>query len=266
MWRPTFGVKCQNNLTSFFSLTGRGDNKVQRRILLLIFSVLLSVLSLGQFAYAQLESLDIGDAANTPGSTESKNGTYTIVGSGSDIWSAADGFRFAYTKVSGDFEAKVRQVSIELNNEWAKGGVHARQSVEPGAPNAQAIVTGGGSSGCELTWRTTKNGVSEEFLDVAPGQWKDDECWLKLIREGDNFSGYISKDDRNWSDLKFVTVKMSDPILVGLAVCGMNQLGKGVYDNFTITQNGRQIFPGLAVESVGKLPITWGNIKQNKDL
>jgi hypothetical protein len=234
---------------------------VPRRILLLIFSVLLSISSLGQFAYAQLESLDIGDAANTPGSTEIKDGTYTIIGSGSDIWSAADGFRFAYTKVSGDFEAKVRQVSIELKNQWAKGGVHARQSVEPGAPNAQTIVTGGGASGCELTWRTTKNGVSEEFLDVAPGQWKDDECWLKLIREGDNFNGYISKADKNWSDLKFVTVKMSDPILIGLAVCGMDQPGKGVYDNFTITQNGRQIFPGLAVESVGKLPIAWGKIK-----
>lgn len=237
-----------------------------RRILLLIFSVLLSISSLGQFAYAQLESLDIGDAANTPGSTEIKDGTYTIIGSGSDIWSAADGFRFAYTKVSGDFEAKVRQVSIELKNQWAKGGVHARQSVEPGAPNAQTIVTGGGASGCELTWRTTKNGVSEEFLDVAPGQWKDDECWLKLTREGDDFNGYISKDDKNWSDLKFTTVKMSDPICVGLAVCGMDQPGKGVYDNFTIAQNGRQIFPGFAVESVGKLPITWGNIKQNKDL
>jgi len=236
---------------------------VLRYISLLIFSVLLSLSSLGQSAYAQLESLDIGDAGNTPGSTDIKKETYTIVGSGSDIWAAADGFRFAYTKVSGNFEAKTRQVSIELKNEWAKGGIHARQSVDPGAPNAQVIVTGGGGGGCEITWRTTKGGVSEEFLDVAPGAWKDAECWLKLTREGDEFHGYISKDGKDWKDLKTTKVKMSDPILVGLAVCGMDQPGKGVYDNFTITQNGKMIFPGLAVEPVGKLPVTWGNIKQN---
>ncbi|MDQ1318682.1 MAG: hypothetical protein QG588_2344 [Candidatus Poribacteria bacterium] len=236
-----------------------------RYILLLIFSVLLSLPSLGQSAYAQLESLDIGDAANIPGSTDFNNGTYTIVGSGGDIWEAADGFRFAYTKVSGNFEALVREVSIELKNEWAKGGIHARQSVDPGAPNAQVIVTGGGGGGCEITWRTTKGGVSEEFLDVAPGAWKDDECWLKLTREGDEFHGYISKDGKDWKDLKSTKVKMSDPILVGLAVCGMDQPGKGVYDNFTITQNGRTIFPGFAVEPVGKLPLTWGSIKNITD-
>lgn len=235
---------------------------MQRRILLLSLSI-LSMLYLAQFSYAQLESLDIGDAANTPGSTDFNNGTYTIVGSGSDIWTAADGFRFAYTKISGNFEAKTRQVSIELKNEWAKGGIHTRQSVDPGAPNAQVIITGGGGGGCEITWRTTKGGVSEEFLDVAPGAWKDDKNWLKLTREGDEFHGYISIDGKDWKDLKSTKVKMSDPILVGLAVCGMNQPGKGVYDNFTITQNGRMIFPGLAVEPVGKLPLTWGNVKQN---
>jgi len=232
-----------------------------RRILLMSFSV-LAMLYLVQLSYAQLESLDIGDAANIPGSTESKNGTYTITGAGSDIWGNADGFRFAYTKVSGDFEALAREVSIELKNEWAKGGIHARQNVDPGAPNAQVIVTGGGGGGCEITWRTTQGGVSEEFLDVSPGAWKDDICWLKLTREGDEFHGYISKDAKDWKDLKSIKVKMSDPILVGLAVCGMAQEGTGVYDSFTITQNGRQIFPGLAVESVGKLPVTWGSIRQ----
>ncbi|HGE70084.1 TPA: DUF1349 domain-containing protein [Candidatus Poribacteria bacterium] len=233
-----------------------------RGVLLLTFVFLLSLISLDQLVYAQLVSIDIGDAANNPGSTKFEKGTYTIIGSGSDIWDSADGFRFAYTKVSGNFEAVVRQVSIELNNEWAKGGIHARQDTDPGAPNAQVIVTGGGGGGCQITWRSTKDGKSEEFLNVAPGPWKDDKCWLKLTREGDEFHGYISLDARNWIDLKSTKVKMSDPILVGLAMCGMNQPGKGVYDNFTITQNGKTIFP-LAIESLGKLPVTWGSIRQN---
>jgi len=231
-----------------------------KNALLLSSAILLSALFVGQIAHAQLESVDIGDAAKNPGSTEFKNGTYTIKGSGHDIWDTADGFRFAYTKVSGNFEAGVHQVSIELKNEWAKGGINARQSVDPGAVNALVIVTGGGGGGCEITWRKTKDGVSEEFLSVAPGNWKDGECWLKLTREGDEFHGYISKDGKDWVDLKSVQVKMSGPILVGLAICGMDQVGKAIYDNFTITQNNRTIFP-RAVDLKGKLSITWGKIK-----
>lgn len=233
-----------------------------KNVLLLFFSLLLSLALSEYLVYAQLVSVDIGDANKEPGSTEFKNGVYTIIGSGSDIWDNADGFRFAYTKVSGNFEAIVRQVSIELKHEWAKGGIHARQDIEPGAPNAQIIVTGGGGGGCQISWRSTRDGKSEEVLNAAPGPWKDDKCWLKLTREGDEFHGYISLDAKDWKDLKSTRVKMSDPILVGLAMCGMNQPGKGVYDNFAIIQNGKTIFP-FAIESDKKLSTVWGYIKQN---
>jgi len=216
----------------------------------------------GYMAYAQLESIDIGDATNNPGTTEIKDGTYTISGSGSDIWDAADGFRFAYTKVSGDFEAVVHQVSIELLKEWAKGGIHARQNVEPGAANAQVIVTGGGGGGCQITWRAIGDNATDEFMDDAPGAWKDGECWLKLTREGNDFHGYISEDGANWQDLQSATVEMSDPILVGLAVCGLGDMANAVYDDFTITQNGQVLFPlADAVKSAGKLSTAWGEIK-----
>jgi len=219
------------------------------------------MLLVGSIAYAQqLESIDIGDAKNNPGSTEIKDGKYTVKGSGNDIWGQADGFRFAYTEVSGDFEAVVHQISTELPGDWAKHGLHARQSVDPGAANAQAIVTGGGGGGAQITWREADGGGSSEIMDAAPGAWKDDECWLKLIRQGDEFHGYISKDGKEWQDLKSTTVTMKDPILVGLAVCGLGNIATAVYDNFTITQNGKSIFPA-AVKFEGKLPAMWGKIK-----
>lgn len=234
---------------------------MRRELFLKRFSLFIAMFLVGYTANAQdLVSIDIGDAKNTPGSTQIKKGTYTIKGAGHDIWDNADGFRFAYTKISGNFEAVARQVSIELPAEWSKGGVHARQSVDAGAPNAQVIVTGGGGGGTQITWRAKADGPSEEFLDVAPGPWKDGESWLKLTREKDEFHGYISKDGKKWTDLKTTTVKMNDPILVGLAVCGLDNVATAVYDNFTITQNGKAIFP-LAVEADGKLATTWGEMK-----
>ena len=236
-----------------------------KRSFILSLSILISMLFWVHIAYAaELESLDIGDAADNPGSTEISDAAYTIAGSGSDIWDAADGFRYAYTEVSGDFEAVVHQVSIELLKEWAKGGIHARQSVESGAANAQVIVTGGGGGGCQITWRATENGATDEFMDDAPGPWKDGECWLKLTRAGNEFHGYISEDGANWLDLRATTVEMDDSILVGLAVCGLGDIATAVYDKFTITQNGKVVFPvETAVKSEGKLPVTWGEIKSH---
>ena len=85
---------------------------------------------------------------------------------------------------------------------------------------------------------------------------------MKLTRSGNEFQGFISENGKKWLDLKSTTVKMDKPVLVGLAVCGLNKIATAVYDNFTITQNGKVIFPSTtAVESEGKLAITWGKIK-----
>ncbi len=208
----------------------------------------------------ELVSVDVGDAANTPGSTVVDGDVYTIEGNGSDIWNAADGFRFAYTEVSGDFEAVVHQISTILPKEWSKGGVHARQSEEAGAQNAQAIVTGGGASGAQLTWRPIADGPTDEFMDSAPGAWKDSECWVKLTRAGDEFHGYISEDGADWQDLLSIEVPMTDPILVGIAVCGVSALATGTYGQFSVTADGSTLFP-LDVDGRGKATVTWGALK-----
>ena len=73
----------------------------------LSLSVLASMLILGLSTYVQadLESIDVGDAANMPGSTEiSDDGTITVVGAGNDLWnvrSVDSGRRVALVLVGG---------------------------------------------------------------------------------------------------------------------------------------------------------------------
>ena len=212
----------------------------------------------------ELVSIDIGDAVDTPGSTVIDGDAYTIMGNGSDIWNEADGFRYVYTEVTGDFEAVVHQLSTDLPKEWSKGGVHARQSTDPSAQNAQAIVTGGGASGAQLTWRSDASGATDEFEHSAPGSWKDGECWVKLTRAGNEFHGYISEDGSNWEDLLSVEVVMTDAVLVGIAVCGVGVDATAAYDGFTVVASGVQVFPpdvSAAVDARDKAAVTWGMIK-----
>ena len=97
-------------------------------------------------------------------------------------------------------------------------------------------------------------------MDTAPGAWWEGECWVKLTREGDEFHGYISEDGADWQDLLAVEVPMSDPILVGLAVCGVSTVATATYDGFTVTSDGRTLYP-LDVDGRGKATTTWGELK-----
>ncbi|MBC8461641.1 MAG: hypothetical protein H8D67_27015 [Deltaproteobacteria bacterium] len=238
----------------------------------LSLTILALALLVGLCVYAdELTSIDIGDALNKPGSYEEVDGTYTIIGAGHDIWGNADGFRFAYLSLSGDFEAVVRIVSFERVDKWAKAGLMARQSVDANAKNTLSTAAAGVAGeplGVQLTWRADTGGESFElnyWERGGPSGFNDGE-WIRLTRKGNDFSASWSKDGKEWvDDYASVTVQMNDPILVGLAVtsCDANLLCKAVFDNFTILSSGKQIFPSRAVRQSGKLATTWGEIKSN---
>lgn len=229
-------------------------------------SVIIFMLFLGMSSYA-LESLDIGDAVEKPGSTEiMPDGAVTIVGAGHDIWDNEDGFRYVYMPITGDFEAIVQITYFERTTQWAKAGLMARQSVDADSVNVLSTAAAGNlpgpDLGVQLTWRATKAGETKE-LDYwelgGPIGFVDGE-WIRLIRSGNDFSASWSKDGKSWvKDYATVTVKMTDPILLGLAVtsCDKNLYCKATFNNFSV--NNKMIV--TAVDLKEKITSTWGKIK-----
>ena len=239
-----------------------------RKTLFLSPGVLLLVLVLGHSSYvkADLISIDVGDAANKPGSTEIlDDGTITVIGAGHDIWDAADGFRYVYTEVSGDFEAIVQLTYFErvAGEPWAKAGLIARETIDPGSKNALSTAAAGDAYGVQLTWRPQTNGPTSElnYWELGgPTKFNDGE-WIRLTRSGDDFSSAWSDDGVNWDDdYATVTIDMSDTITVGLAVTGHDvaKSCEASFKNFSI--NGVSAI-SAAVSSRGKLPTTWGEIR-----
>ena len=240
-----------------------------KRIFLSGLCVLVFMMIFGTVSYA-LESIDIGDAAEKPGSTEIlSNGTITIVGSGHDIWDAADGFRYVYMPISGDFEAFVQVTFFERTTEWAKAGLMARQSVDADSKNALSTAAAGKVTvppvpnlGVQLTWRLDKGGKGAEldYWDLGGPKGFVDGEWIRLKRAGNNYSASWCKDGKTWvKDYASIAVTMTDPILIGLAVvsCDKTKTCKATFKNFSV--NGKQVV--TAVDSSGKLSKTWGEIK-----
>lgn len=159
-------------------------------------------------------SADIGAIA-AAGSTALAAGVYTVRGSGADVWGAADEFRFVYAQLDGDGQITARVATLSATDPWTKAGVMIRESVQPGARYAFALVTPG--NGSDFQWRATASGAagpsgSSDHATRAP-------AWLRVQRIGSVFRGWQSVDGVTWTRRGAdVTIAMPSTVLVGLAI------------------------------------------------
>ena len=141
------------------------------------------------------------------------NGTYSVKGSGTDVWGTADQFHYAYTSLTGDGSIIARVTSIPANvNAWVKAGVMIRESLS--ASSAHGFMLVSASKGLAFQRRPATAGASVSTagtLSAAPR-------WVKLQRNGNLFTSYESADGVNWTVVGTETIPMGPSVLIGLAV------------------------------------------------
>ncbi len=140
--------------------------------------------------------------------------TYTINGSGSDIWSTSDQFHFVYQSLSGNGTIIARLYSIQEDiHEWSKAGVMIRESLD--ADSKFSMLVGSSANGVSFQNRTSTGGSAasntDSDLTAAPG-------WLKLTRSDDVFTSYYSEDGSTWTTINSKEISMSTSVYIGLAV------------------------------------------------
>lgn len=205
--------------------------------------ILLSVAFVGQRTSAQVTSRDIGPPA-FEGSTQIEDGRCTVRAGGTDIWGNRDEFHFVYLELTGDFEAVARVVSLSAINGWSKAGLMVRQSVNPSSGFAFSAVTH--ENGSIMQWRNIMGSPVGPEGGGTP--FPALPLYVKLVRKGPQFSAFRSVDGRTWEENQTqgqsdtVTIAMTDPVLVGLALTSHEPASPAtaVFDNFTI--DGRSAF------------------------
>ena len=113
------------------------------------------------------------------GSASAISGTWTLDGSGTNVWGASDEFRFAYQQVTGDVDIRVSITSLENVHDWSKAGVMIRESLTANARNAFLMVTP--TSGRFFQWRSTT-------------AWHDDSAIADQVARAPLQCGYGSSD------------------------------------------------------------------------
>jgi hypothetical protein len=176
-----------------------------------VYTVVITEDGSGQFA----AGTDIGGVGAAGGDAyDPASDTYTVRGSGSDIWGTADEFHYVWTKWAGDFEITARVDAVQDVSAWTKAGIMIRANLNPGSAHASLFASPG--KGVAFQRRPAENGVSVH----TGGPATTAPVWLKLQRSGTTITAYYRKATADeWTAIARETLAdLPSAPLVGLAV------------------------------------------------
>ena len=156
---------------------------------------------------------DIG-AVGATGTFNLSGSTFTIQGSGADIWNSSDEFRYAFQALSGDCSITAHVLNMQGTTGWAKAGVMIRETLDASSQYVINFMSPGNGTALQERVGTggSASGVSNNTGLTAP-------YWLRLVRTGDTFTAFVSPDGSNWTQTGTTTVAMNAAVYIGLAVC-----------------------------------------------
>ena len=202
-----------------------------------------------------------GYPASTGSFVESPAGTYTMTGSGSDIWSVngveADEFHFAYKMLSGAGSITAKVVSVSNTNDWAKAGVMIRETLNPDSAHAFACITP--ANGVASQYRPSAGGTSGNYNQTGIAA----PHWVKLERSISGlFTVSHSANGTSWQQVTSAvaqTIPMGSNVYIGLALTAHDAAltCQAVFSNVTTTGNvtGQWAHQDIGINSNDAEPI-----------
>jgi hypothetical protein len=176
-----------------------------------------------------LTGLDIGSPAHAGASSQSGNSA-SVTGGGSDIWSTADSFRYDYTTLSGNGQIIAEVTSQGESSTQAKAGVMIRNGTTSNAAEVSMLIQPDKTADFQAR-ATAGAATTSKQVDSTSDEW------VKLVRSGNTFSGYISTNGITWVLVETTTVSMNTVIDIGLAVTAHNNstTSKATFSNIAIS-------------------------------
>ena len=190
-------------------------------------------------------------------------------GSGSDIWTNTDSFRYSDQTLTGDGSIAARVDRLDNTATYAKAGVMIRHST---AANAAHVYLGIKPSGELETIARAGSGATAYNVAGTTGQVGP---WVRLTRVGNLFTLGGSTDGATWATVGISTVAMTGAVDIGLATCSNNFAAQttstfstvittGNFGAVTPTYNGLAAPAGptaapVAAQGTG-IVLNWGDV------
>jgi len=186
-----------------------------------------------------------GKSGALAGSAKHADGVFTLEGT-MDIWGPMDGGHFVWQPMQGDFVfiARVASMGNPGNNKHAKASLCIRESLDGGSRRVAQTITP--VDGTQFLYREATDDKTVRVMPDAaappPSVPKEKfPCWLKLVRQGNDFTGYESLDGETWWLTGTIKLDLKVDALIGLASTShtTDSLTSSVFDHVTITQTSK---------------------------
>ncbi len=174
---------------------------------------------------------------STAGAAHYSNGIFTVIGGGGWNLFFTDPVHLVYQTITGDATIVTRVASMynmpaQYGSGIAWGGVMFREALNETSKTFYLRLNS--TAGWELLWRDT-TGAS---LNSVSGSPATAPYWLKVARQGNSFSAFISPDGATWTQVgATMTISMAATLSAGITASAPNfgYNAQVVYDNVTIT-------------------------------
>jgi hypothetical protein len=178
--------------------------------------------------------------------------TYTLSGSGENMWFASDAFQFAWKKVSGDVTLTADIAFIGEGGEGHRKAVlMARQSLDANSAYADVARHGDGLTSLQARDETGANTAEIQSAMKGPAR-------VRIARRGDSFYFWVAGAGE---ELHFaggsMRVPMHDSFYVGLGVCSHNKdnVERAVFSNVELT-TGHTDAPPILYSTLEVVPVS----------
>ncbi|AGN02103.1 PAS/PAC sensor signal transduction histidine kinase [Salinarchaeum sp. Harcht-Bsk1] len=160
------------------------------------------------------ERADVGEPG-TPGRShfDPDDETWTIESAGEDIWGWENDFHFVHATCSGDVRIEARLRDALDRNEFSKTGIMVRDDL---AEDSALGYVGLTRDTLEVLW-CSEAGERTRSQQIGDTEGRYD--WLRLDREGDLLTAFVSADGAEWFPIDQRRVALGETVHAGLAVC-----------------------------------------------
>src|SRR5215208_6957897 len=188
-------------------------------LLLLLFTLLAAATVRAQTSAGEFEGqTGVGGARKVaPARFNPTDETYTVSGSGANMWGARDEFHFVWRRMRGDFILTARVSFVGRGAEaHRKLGWQVRSTLDADSPHAGAVLHGDGLT--SLQFRRTRGAETEEVkferggADVIQLEGRGDTLVMSAARFGETFTTRSVE-----------SLPLGDEVYVGLFVCSHNR-------------------------------------------
>ena len=171
--------------------------------------------SLGAFAAQQ----DVGTVLHAGSAHfDAGEGTYTITGSGDNVWSTSDDLHYLWKRADGDVVLSARVAFVGTGGEeHRKAMLMIRQSLAPDSAYVDVARHGNGLT--SLQYRNSTGDVTREVRLGVSGP-----PLVRIAKRGDFFYVWYAGADGKWRySGASMKLPMQGPFYVGLGVCAHNK-------------------------------------------